>query len=107
MADSSKAVYGAAFHFGYLLAEAGYTDQNANLVFYASDGYTTTLKLSDDTPQDVIVAYELEGSLLPETLRLVIPDANGEAWISMITSISINSPSLSHFTQPGCSFNNS
>jgi DMSO/TMAO reductase YedYZ molybdopterin-dependent catalytic subunit len=75
-----------------LLAETGYTTQTANLQFYASDGYTTTLTFSNDTSQDVIVAYELEGSLLPEILRLVIPNANGEAWISRITSISINNP---------------
>jgi DMSO/TMAO reductase YedYZ molybdopterin-dependent catalytic subunit len=74
-----------------LLAEAGYTEQKANLQFYASDGYTTTLTLSDDISQNsIIVAYELEGSPLPETLRLVIPNANGAAWISKITSISIN-----------------
>jgi DMSO/TMAO reductase YedYZ molybdopterin-dependent catalytic subunit len=77
---------------GLLLEKAGFTEPTANLEFYASDGYTTTLALSDDTPKDIIVAYELDGSLLPETLRLVIPGANGEAWISMITSISINSP---------------
>ena len=75
-----------------LLAETGYTTQTANLQFYASDGYTTTLTLSDDTSQDVILAYELEGSTLPEVLRLVIPNANGEGWIAMIISISINSP---------------
>jgi DMSO/TMAO reductase YedYZ molybdopterin-dependent catalytic subunit len=84
-----------------LLAEAGYIELTANLRFFASDGYTTTLSLSDDTPQDVIVAYELEGSLLPETLRLVIPNANGEAWISMITSISINNPTYPISPNPG------
>lgn len=76
-----------------LLAEAGYREQTANLQFYASDGYTFSLKLSDDISPSVIVAYELEGNPLPEILRLVIPDANGEAWISKITSISINDPS--------------
>jgi hypothetical protein len=77
-----------------LLSEAGYTYQTANLEFYASDGYTTSLKLSDDIPQNVIVAYELEGSPLPEMFRLVIPNANGAEWISKITSISINDPTL-------------
>ncbi len=77
-----------------LLAEAGYTDQTANLQFYASDGYTTSLKLSGDIPQNVIVAYELEGSPLPEILRLVIPNANGAAWISKIKAISINDPTI-------------
>lgn len=76
-----------------LLAEAGYTEQKGNLQFYASDGYTTSLTLSEDISQDtIIVAYELEGSPLPEILRLVIPNANGAAWISKITLISINAP---------------
>jgi DMSO/TMAO reductase YedYZ molybdopterin-dependent catalytic subunit len=76
-----------------LLAEAGYTEPKANLQFYASDGYTPSLSTSDYSSQDpIIVAYELEGSPLPETLRLVIPNANGAAWISKITSISINAP---------------
>ena len=84
-----------------LLAETGYTTQTANLQFYASDGYTTTLTFSNDTNQDVIVAYELEGSSLPEILRLVIPNANGEAWISRITSISINNPVYVSSPNPG------
>jgi DMSO/TMAO reductase YedYZ molybdopterin-dependent catalytic subunit len=75
-----------------LLAQAGFTDQNANLHFYATDGYTTSLKLSDYNPAEIIIAYELDGTPLPETLRLVIPNANGAAWISMITSITINDP---------------
>lgn len=40
-----------------LLAEAGYSQPTANLQFYASDGYTTSLKLSDDLSPIVIVAY--------------------------------------------------
>ncbi len=88
-----------------LLAEAGYTDQIANLQFYASDGYSTPLTISEDTSQNVIVAYDLEGSPLPETLRLVIPDVNGAAWISRINLISINSPTCLLFTQPGRSSN--
>jgi hypothetical protein len=84
-----------------LLPQAGYTMQTANLQFYASDGYTTTLTFSNDTSQDVIVAYELDGTLLPEILRLVIPNANGEAWISRITSISINNPTYVSSPNPG------
>lgn len=83
-----------------LLAEAGYTDQIANLQFYASDGYSTSLTISEDNSQNVIVAYDLEGSPLPETLRLVIPDVNGAAWISRITLISINSPTPSFSPNP-------
>jgi hypothetical protein len=83
-----------------LLAEAGYTDQIANLQFFASDGYSTSLTISEDTSQNVIVAYDLEGNPLLETLRLVIPDVNGAAWISRITLISINSPTPSFSPNP-------
>ena len=39
---------------------------------------------------DVIIAYKLNSYPLMETLRLVIPDANGNMWIAMITSISLS-----------------
>lgn len=37
---------------------------------------------------NVILAYEKDGLPLPETLRLVVPGANGAMWISMVTMIS-------------------
>lgn len=107
---SDLSCYGRLIESGYwggvslrvLLAQAGYTEQKANLQFLASDGYSTSLTLSDDTSQDnVIVAYELEGSPLPEILRLAIPNANGEAWVSKITSISINAPTFVTSPNPG------
>ena len=75
---------------GNLLEQIGFSGQSADLDFLASDGYRVPFAFSDATPKDVIIAYELDGSPLPEVLRLVIPNANGESWISMITSISIN-----------------
>ena len=39
---------------------------------------------------DVIVAYEKDFAPLPEGLRLVVPEANGNIWISMITSINMS-----------------
>ena len=44
---------------------------------------------------DVIIAYEKDGVPLPETLRLVIPGANGGIWIGLITSITIGSTYIS------------
>jgi DMSO/TMAO reductase YedYZ molybdopterin-dependent catalytic subunit len=85
---------------GVLLEKAGFNEQTANLAFYATDGYTMTFSMSDATPKNVIIAYELDGSSLPETLRLVIPGENGESWISMITVISINSPIYPHSSNP-------
>jgi hypothetical protein len=45
---------------------------------------------------DVIIAYEKDGSSLPEVTRLVIPNANGDEWISKITQIKIVFPSGSY-----------
>jgi ABC-type multidrug transport system permease subunit len=39
---------------------------------------------------DVIVAYELNDQTLSQGLRLIIPEANGDLWINMITSISMS-----------------
>ena len=77
---------------GLLLQKAGFEGESANLKFYAADGYIVPLSFTSATPKDVIIAYELDSSALDETLRLVIPFANGEAWIAMITEISINDP---------------
>jgi DMSO/TMAO reductase YedYZ molybdopterin-dependent catalytic subunit len=40
--------------------------------------------------EDVIIAYEKDGQPLTETLRLVIPWANGNLWISMITELVVS-----------------
>ena len=78
-----------------LFGEIGFNESTANLQFFASDGYTTTHSFSKDTTEDVIIAYELGGGRLAEKLRLVIPGANGEAWIAWITAISISTMSES------------
>ena len=44
---------------------------------------------------DVILAYEKDGSPLTETLRLVVPYANGNMWINMVTSITMSSSAAS------------
>ena len=83
-----------------LFGEIGFNESTANLQFFASDGYTTTHSFSKDTTEDVIIAYELGGGRLAEKLRLVIPGANGEAWIAWITAISINGPTYSSSPNP-------
>ena len=64
-----------------------------NVEFHASDGYSTTIPYSVAMQADVIIAYEKDGSKLPEVTRLVIPNANGDEWISKITQIKIIFPS--------------
>ncbi len=56
-----------------------------NLEFHAEDGYA--INVSEAAAPGLIVAYELNGQPLTETLRLVLPDYPGNYWISMITKI--------------------
>jgi DMSO/TMAO reductase YedYZ molybdopterin-dependent catalytic subunit len=78
---------------GYLLERAEVTQQADTVEFYASDGYSTHITYTVATRADVIVAYQLNGNALPEITRLVIPDTNGDVWISNITRIKIVYPS--------------
>jgi DMSO/TMAO reductase YedYZ molybdopterin-dependent catalytic subunit len=72
---------------GLLLEKAGLYKEAENVAFYAEDGYTILLPISTAINENVILAYEKDGQALPETLRLVIPGANGDKWIAMITQI--------------------
>ncbi len=92
-----------------LLNVAG-LDPSATLVdFKAQDGYSVSIPIEMALRPDVIVAYDLGGLPLSETLRLVVPDSNGNLWISMITQIALGTqilsvaiagtPSLSAFQQ--------
>jgi DMSO/TMAO reductase YedYZ molybdopterin-dependent catalytic subunit len=72
-------------------------DQNAmSLGFSAADGYNKAISIAEATQENVIVAYEFNGSPLPETLRLVLPGANGEFWVAMINHIVVSTNSAPH-----------
>ena len=73
-----------------LLNQAGLDPTVASVRFVATDGYTVSIPIGTAMRDDVIVAYELNGEPLSEGLRLVIPDSNGNIWISMITSITMD-----------------
>ena len=75
---------------GYLLDQAGVQDGVQSVIFYASDGYSSNLPVSAASDENIIIAYELDGKPLQETLRLVVPEANGEFWIAYITSIDVS-----------------
>jgi DMSO/TMAO reductase YedYZ molybdopterin-dependent catalytic subunit len=71
-----------------LLEDSGLQDGVEYIQLIASDGYATFLDISTAMREDVIIAYELNGQFLPEILRLVIPNENGDKWIALITKIS-------------------
>jgi hypothetical protein len=75
---------------GYLLDQAGVQEGVQSVIFYASDGYSSNLPISASSNEKIIIAYELDGKPLQETLRLVVPEANGEFWIAYLTTIDVS-----------------
>jgi len=73
-----------------LLEQVGQEPTALSVSFSAQDGYKVTIPLERALQPEVIVAYEKDGALLSETFRLVVPGANGNIWIAMITSISLS-----------------
>ena len=74
----------------YLLQQAGLDSAVAWVNFRAQDGYAVSIPLSEALNPNVIVAYEMDGSPLPEVLRLVLPGENGSNWINKIISITMS-----------------
>jgi len=74
----------------YLLEQTGLPPTTSAVNFLAQDGYKVSLPLQVANESNVIIAYQLNGVYLPETLRLVLPGYNGNMWISMITSITMS-----------------
>ena len=64
--------------------------QAESVKFTATDGYIITIPITTAMREDVIVAYQLNGQALVERLRLVLPGANGNAWIAGITQITVS-----------------
>jgi DMSO/TMAO reductase YedYZ molybdopterin-dependent catalytic subunit len=77
-----------------LLEEAGY-DQSAQVViFYAQDGYTTSLPLSYILNNNIMIAYKVNNVTLPATegfpFQLVAEGKYGYKWIKWITKIEVS-----------------
>lgn len=77
-----------------LLADAGY-DQNAKIViFYAQDGYTTSLPLSYIVNSNTMLAFKVNGLVLPQDrgfpFRLVAEGKLGYKWIKWVTKIEVS-----------------
>lgn len=71
----------------FLLEMAEYNENAQSIQFDAEDGYSITILITEALREDVIIAYEKDDQ--PETLRLVIPGANGNLWISMINRLTL------------------
>ena len=63
------------------------------VVFYADDGYSSSLTLAEVSAGNIILAYEMNGVPLPQDqgypLRVVAPDHAGYKWAKWIVQIEI------------------
>jgi DMSO/TMAO reductase YedYZ molybdopterin-dependent catalytic subunit len=77
-----------------LIEQAGIIKPEIEIAFGAADGYSIPgFPMAEAQRDDVIIAYELDGIALPETVRLVVPGANGNVWIALINRITVSQSS--------------
>lgn len=77
-----------------LLADAGYDQNAAIVIFYAQDGYTTSLPLSYIVNNNTMLAFKVNGLVLPQDrgfpFRLVAEGKLGYKWIKWVTKIEVS-----------------
>lgn len=77
-----------------LLAKAGPRDNAEVVIFYAYDGYTTSLPIDYITDGDIIMAHRMNGITLPLErgfpFQLVAESKWGYKWIKWITKIELS-----------------
>lgn len=107
MAMPSKTVYAELYCYGAYVTAGNWTgvklsllleyveaDSNAmSLGFSATDGYNREISITEATQENSVLAYEINGVPLSETLRLVLPGSNGEFWVAMINHITVSTNS--------------
>jgi len=89
--DGALVTYGnwGGVLISYLLTEAQVTPPEVGSIqFLASDQYQVAIPIK--LAVSLIIAYEKDGDTLAEGFRLIVPDANGAAWIAKITSITVS-----------------
>jgi len=80
----------SGIRLSYLLTEIDTAGEVYSVQFAASDGYKVNIPYDLAIQPETIIAYQKDGEPLAEELRLILPGANGAAWISMITSITMS-----------------
>jgi DMSO/TMAO reductase YedYZ molybdopterin-dependent catalytic subunit len=77
-----------------LLANAGVNPDANTVIFYAADGYSTSLPLDYIKDRDILLAYSINGVILPAErgfpFQLVAEDRWGYKWIKWVTGIEVS-----------------
>jgi hypothetical protein len=77
-----------------LLSEAGINPQAVVVIFYASDGYSTSMPLDYLLDNDILIAYKMNNVTLPPergfSFQLVAESKFGYKWIKWITEIELS-----------------
>jgi DMSO/TMAO reductase YedYZ molybdopterin-dependent catalytic subunit len=77
-----------------LLKEAGYDRSAQIVIFRAQDGYSTSLPLSYIIDNDILLAYKMNGVILPPErgfpFQLVAESKYGYKWIKWVTTIEVS-----------------
>jgi DMSO/TMAO reductase YedYZ molybdopterin-dependent catalytic subunit len=77
-----------------LLEEAGYNSSSNVVILYAQDGYSTSLPLSYIINKNILIAYKMNGVVLPPQrgfpFQLVAESKYGYEWIKWITRIEVS-----------------
>ncbi len=74
----------------YLLNQTGLSSNVSSVQFTATDSYVITLPIEVAMSPFTVIAYQKDGTTLPEGTRLVLPGYNGASWISDIVSITMS-----------------
>jgi sulfite dehydrogenase len=76
-----------------ILDIAGVQAGAEELVLVSEDGFRTTLPLKDALERDSLLAYEVNGQVLPILhgfpIRAVFPDMEGNKWIKWLVEIQV------------------
>jgi DMSO/TMAO reductase YedYZ molybdopterin-dependent catalytic subunit len=77
-----------------LLNKAGISPEAVNVIFYAYDGYSTSLPLNYILEKDILIAYKMNGLTLPPErgfpFELVAESKYGYKWIKWVTAIELS-----------------
>ncbi len=89
---SAKAVW-SGIPLKTVLDTAGVKKGATEVVFFAADGYSSSIPIEEALKDNVILATEMNGEILPQKhgfpLRLVYPEHYGYKWVKWVNRIKV------------------